>query len=109
MQGAGKAEKIYMKLGQNGRSDQTEADVLKDMPLTAPQSTRVFLCGQEFAGKVALNLSNNSRIIKKHSTSQFFNNLSSLILYGCNSIISDYHICFCIQTKFSFFLAHFEY
>lgn len=108
LQGEGRTEKIYLKLGQNGRADQIEADVLKDMPLTAPQSCRVFLCGQDFAGKVALNLYNNSRISKNHFTSQFFNNFLSLITYGCNSIISDYLVCFCIQSNFSFFSAHFE-
>ncbi|OVA03829.1 Leucine-rich repeat [Macleaya cordata] len=50
---AGKTQEIYQKLGQNGKIE-AEIDLLKDMPLTAPKSCRVFLCGQEFAGKTTL-------------------------------------------------------
>ncbi|KAK6947027.1 hypothetical protein RJ641_000500 [Dillenia turbinata] len=53
LQNAGKTEGIYQKLGQNGRNE-PEADLLKDMPLTAPRSCRVFFCGQEYAGKTTL-------------------------------------------------------
>ncbi|KAI3859371.1 hypothetical protein MKX03_010856 [Papaver bracteatum] len=50
LQSSGKTEEIYQKLGQNGMMG-PEIDVLKDMPLTAPKSCRVFLCGQGYAGK----------------------------------------------------------
>ncbi|GAB4846046.1 Protein TORNADO 1 [Ancistrocladus abbreviatus] len=50
---SGKTEVINQKLGQNGRSE-PEMDLLKDMPMTVPKSCRVFLCGQEYAGKTTL-------------------------------------------------------
>ncbi|KAL5987979.1 hypothetical protein ACLOJK_035741 [Asimina triloba] len=53
LQNSGKTEGIYQKLGQNGKMDM-EMDFLEDMPLTAPKSCRVFVCGQEFAGKTTL-------------------------------------------------------
>ncbi|KAF9622851.1 hypothetical protein IFM89_034981 [Coptis chinensis] len=53
LQSSGKTEGIYQKLGQNGRIE-PEMDLLKDMPLAMPKSCRVFLCGQEFAGKSTL-------------------------------------------------------
>ncbi|XP_068641891.1 protein TORNADO 1 [Aristolochia californica] len=49
----GKTERIYQKLGQNGKTE-PEIEFFKDMPLTMPKSCRVFLCGQEFAGKTTL-------------------------------------------------------
>lgn len=53
LQNSGKADGIYQRLGQNGKTEPEAdtADLLKDMPLTEPKSCRVFLCGQEYAGK----------------------------------------------------------
>ncbi|OMP04269.1 hypothetical protein COLO4_09777 [Corchorus olitorius] len=52
---AGKADAIYQRLGQNGKTElEPENDLLKDMPLTEPKSCRVFFCGQEYAGKTTL-------------------------------------------------------
>lgn len=53
LQNSGKAEGIHLKLGQNAKSE-PEVDLLKDMPMTVPKSCRVFICGQEFAGKTTL-------------------------------------------------------
>ncbi|KAK4439728.1 protein TORNADO 1 [Sesamum alatum] len=53
LQAAGKTEGIYQRLGQNERSE-PEIDLLKDMQMTLPKSCRVFLCGQEYAGKSTL-------------------------------------------------------
>ncbi|KAI3755914.1 hypothetical protein L1987_55723 [Smallanthus sonchifolius] len=53
LQVSGKAEEIYLKLGQNAKSE-PEVDLLKDMPMTVPKSCRIFICGQEFAGKTTL-------------------------------------------------------
>ncbi|KAJ0963552.1 hypothetical protein J5N97_028674 [Dioscorea zingiberensis] len=53
LQDAGKTERIYEKLGQNA-SLVPEKDLLNDLELTTPTSCRVFLCGQEFAGKNTL-------------------------------------------------------
>ncbi|KAH6778575.1 tornado 1 [Perilla frutescens var. frutescens] len=50
---AGKAEAVYQRLGQNEK-DEPEIDVLKDMQMAVPKSCRVFLCGQECAGKTTL-------------------------------------------------------
>ncbi|CAN4088114.1 unnamed protein product [Withania somnifera] len=50
---AGKTEAIYQRLGQNDKAE-PEIDFLKDMPMTVPKSCRVFLCGQEYAGKTTL-------------------------------------------------------
>lgn len=50
---AGKAEAVYQRLGQNERTE-NEIDVLKDMQMALPKSCRVFLCGQEYAGKTTL-------------------------------------------------------
>lgn len=47
---AGMAEGIYQKLGQNAKSE-PDVDMFKDMPMITPKSTRVFICGQESAGK----------------------------------------------------------
>jgi len=46
----GMTEGIYQRLGQNEKSE-PDVDLLKDMPMTVPKSCRVFLCGQEYAGK----------------------------------------------------------
>ncbi|KDP39232.1 hypothetical protein JCGZ_00989 [Jatropha curcas] len=56
LQNSGKTDAIYQRLGQNGKTTEPEAetDLLKDMPLTEPKSCRVFLCGQEYAGKTTL-------------------------------------------------------
>ncbi|CAK7324550.1 unnamed protein product [Dovyalis caffra] len=55
LQISGKADGIYQRLGQNGKTEpQTDTDLFKDMPLTEPKSCRVFFCGQEYAGKTAL-------------------------------------------------------
>lgn len=51
---AGKTEAIYQRLGQNDKAE-PEIDLLKDMPMTEPKSCRVFLCGQEYAGKATLS------------------------------------------------------
>lgn len=50
---AGITEGIYQKLGQKEKSE-PEEDLLRDMPMTMPKSCRVFLCGQEYAGKATL-------------------------------------------------------
>ncbi|XP_050220367.1 protein TORNADO 1 [Mercurialis annua] len=55
LQNSGKADGIYQRLGQNGKTEpEAEMDLLKDMPLTEPKSCRVFFCGQEYAGKTTL-------------------------------------------------------
>ncbi|CAK9155552.1 unnamed protein product [Ilex paraguariensis] len=55
LQNSGKTEGVYQKLGQNGRTEpEPETDLLKDMAMTVPKSCRVFLCGQEYAGKTTL-------------------------------------------------------
>ncbi|KAK4362479.1 hypothetical protein RND71_017720 [Anisodus tanguticus] len=52
---AGKTEVIYQRLGQNDKADaEPEINLLKDVPMTVPRSCRVFLCGQEYAGKTTL-------------------------------------------------------
>ncbi|PIM98279.1 hypothetical protein CDL12_29244 [Handroanthus impetiginosus] len=53
LQVAGKTEGIYQRLGQNEKTE-PEIDLLKDMAMTVPKSSRVFLCGQEYAGKSTL-------------------------------------------------------
>ncbi|KAJ9551341.1 hypothetical protein OSB04_015386 [Centaurea solstitialis] len=53
LQNSGKAEGIHLKLGHNAKSE-PEVDLLRDMPMTVPKSCRVFICGQEFAGKTTL-------------------------------------------------------
>ncbi|KAI3456845.1 hypothetical protein Pfo_013508 [Paulownia fortunei] len=53
LQVAGKTESIYQRLGQNERTE-PEIDLLKDMHMTVPKICRVFLCGQEYAGKNTL-------------------------------------------------------
>ncbi|XP_021739567.1 protein TORNADO 1-like [Chenopodium quinoa] len=50
---AGMAEGIYQKLGQNAKSE-PDMDFFKDMPMITPKSCRVFVCGQEYAGKSSL-------------------------------------------------------
>ncbi|KAJ0101725.1 hypothetical protein Patl1_04025 [Pistacia atlantica] len=68
----GKADGIYQKLGQKGKSEnEPETDLLKDMPLTEPKSCRVFFCGQEYAGKNTLC----------NSVSQNFSSSSSKLPY----------------------------
>lgn len=54
---SGKAEGIYQRLGQNERTEEASdtTDLLKDMPMTTPKSCRVFLCGQDYAGKTTLS------------------------------------------------------
>ncbi|KAK1430923.1 hypothetical protein QVD17_14047 [Tagetes erecta] len=55
LQICGKAEEVYVKLGQNARSEvEVDVDLFKDMPMTVPKSCRVFICGQEFSGKTTL-------------------------------------------------------
>ncbi|KAJ9153868.1 hypothetical protein P3X46_027259 [Hevea brasiliensis] len=56
LQNSGRTDEIYQRLGQNGKTEPEvdTADLLKDMPLTEPKSCRVFLCGQEYAGKTTL-------------------------------------------------------
>lgn len=54
---AGKTDQIYEKLGQNG-SLPLPNDML-DLPQSAPACCRVFLCGQESAGKSTLCSSMN--------------------------------------------------
>ncbi|XP_015902618.3 protein TORNADO 1 [Ziziphus jujuba] len=56
LQNSGKADGIYQRLGQNGKTEpeMEKMDLLKDMPLTVPKSCRVFFCGQEYAGKATL-------------------------------------------------------
>ncbi|KAJ4828396.1 Protein TORNADO 1 [Turnera subulata] len=55
LQNSGKADGIYQRLGQNGKTEpEANVDLLKDMPLTEPKSCRVFFCGQEYAGKTTL-------------------------------------------------------
>lgn len=56
LQNSGKADGIYQRLGQNGKTEpeMEKMDLLKDMPLTVPKSCRVFFCGQEYAGKIII-------------------------------------------------------
>ncbi|XP_047938746.1 protein TORNADO 1 [Salvia hispanica] len=64
---SGQAEAIYQRLGYNNSQEDTEPepepgiDVLKDLEMTVPKCARVFLCGQEYAGKSTLcnSISNN--------------------------------------------------
>lgn len=52
LQNSGKTEGVYQKLGQNAKTEtEAETDLLKDTPMVVPKSCRVFLCGQEYAGK----------------------------------------------------------
>ncbi|XP_071905446.1 protein TORNADO 1-like [Coffea arabica] len=52
---SGKAEAVYQRLGQSERTEPVpDIDLLKDMQMTAPKSCRVFICGQENAGKTTL-------------------------------------------------------
>ncbi|KAH9625686.1 hypothetical protein KSS87_008549 [Heliosperma pusillum] len=51
---AGMTEGIYQRLGQNERSSEPDIDHFKDMSMRAPKSCRVFICGQENAGKSTL-------------------------------------------------------
>lgn len=53
LQKSGKTEGIYLKLTQNKRSE-PDTDLLKDMPMTVPNSCRVFLCGQDYAGELLI-------------------------------------------------------
>nr|GMC76422.1 protein TORNADO 1 [Ipomoea batatas] len=53
LQSSGKTEGVYQKLHQSEKTD-PEIDLLKDMAMTVPKSCRVFLCGQEHAGKNTL-------------------------------------------------------
>lgn len=55
LKNSGKADGIYQRLGQKGRSE-PDIDLLKDMPLTEPKSCRVFFCGQEYAGRLFRNM-----------------------------------------------------
>ncbi|KAK9734908.1 hypothetical protein RND81_04G171100 [Saponaria officinalis] len=50
----GMTDGINQRLGQNARSSEPDIDQFKDMPMTAPKSCRVFVCGQEYAGKSTL-------------------------------------------------------
>ncbi|KAI3496860.1 hypothetical protein L1887_39238 [Cichorium endivia] len=73
LQNCGKAEGIYLKLGQNAKSEpEPEVDLLKDMAMTVPKSCRVFICGQEFAGKTTLcnSISQNFSSSKLHYIEQ---------------------------------------
>lgn len=65
----GKTGAIYQKLGQNGKAE-PEIDLLKDMPLTVPKSCRVFLCGQEYAGKSTLCNSISQSFFSSSSSSK---------------------------------------
>ncbi|GFP99329.1 protein tornado 1 [Phtheirospermum japonicum] len=49
----GQTQGIYQRLGQNERAE-PEIDLLVDMAMTTPKNCRVFLCGQEYAGKNTL-------------------------------------------------------
>ncbi|KAL8462347.1 hypothetical protein ACS0TY_033406 [Phlomoides rotata] len=50
----GKTDGIYQRLGQNERSEEPDVDLQNDMQMTLPKSCRVFLCGQEYAGKTTI-------------------------------------------------------
>ncbi|KZV17208.1 protein TORNADO 1 [Dorcoceras hygrometricum] len=53
LQIAGKTEDISKRFGQAERTE-PDVDMLKNMPMTVPKSCRIFLCGQEYAGKSTL-------------------------------------------------------
>ncbi|GLJ45421.1 hypothetical protein SUGI_0956290 [Cryptomeria japonica] len=53
LQASGKADHVHQRLRQNS-SAEPQANLLRDMPKIVPKSVRVFLCGQEFAGKTTL-------------------------------------------------------
>jgi len=53
LQASGKTDSVHQRLGQNANAE-PQIDFLKDMPMTAPKTARVFFCGQEFAGKTTL-------------------------------------------------------
>ncbi|CAI9088285.1 OLC1v1022579C1 [Oldenlandia corymbosa var. corymbosa] len=56
LQNNGKTEGIYQRLGQNESTEpDIDIDLLKDMAMAAPKNCRVFLCGQEYAGKSTLS------------------------------------------------------
>ncbi|XP_075502575.1 LOW QUALITY PROTEIN: protein TORNADO 1 [Primulina tabacum] len=65
LQIAGKTEDISKKLGRTERTE-PDIDMLKNMPMIVPKSCRVFLCGQEYAGKSTLcnSLSRNFSPLK---------------------------------------------
>ncbi|KAK4781413.1 hypothetical protein SAY86_015515 [Trapa natans] len=55
LQISGMSSGIYQRLGQNEHTEpEGDRDLLKDMPMVMPKSCRVFLCGQEYAGKRTL-------------------------------------------------------
>ncbi|CAA0832440.1 Protein TORNADO 1 [Striga hermonthica] len=54
LEAAGKTEDIIQRLKQNEMSGPGEIDLLNDMAMTTSRSCRVFLCGQECAGKTTL-------------------------------------------------------
>lgn len=53
LQASGKTDLVHQRLGQNANAE-PQIDFLEDMPMTVPKTARVFLCGQEFAGKTTL-------------------------------------------------------
>ncbi|KAK6934546.1 hypothetical protein RJ641_034701 [Dillenia turbinata] len=73
---AGKTEGIYHKLGQNRRNE-LEADLLKDMPLTAPRSCRktqqqrTKICNRDLRRSAILAKVHSSNPEKRSSTIQF--------------------------------------
>ncbi|XP_020102582.1 protein TORNADO 1 [Ananas comosus] len=76
LQIAGKADGIYEKLIQNG-APIPENDLLTDLPQTMPTCCRLFLCGQELAGKTTLC---NSIYHNMNATdSQYMDRIRSLI------------------------------
>ncbi|GER32861.1 nucleotide-binding oligomerization domain-containing protein [Striga asiatica] len=54
LEAEGKMEDIIQRLKQNETSGPGEIDLLNDMAMTMSRSCRVFLCGQECAGKTTL-------------------------------------------------------
>uniref|UniRef100_A0A7N0VM84 C-terminal of Roc COR-B domain-containing protein n=1 Tax=Kalanchoe fedtschenkoi TaxID=63787 RepID=A0A7N0VM84_KALFE len=53
LENAGMTTPIYQKMGQSSLLE-PDVDILKDMPMSSPNSCRVFLCGQDHAGKATL-------------------------------------------------------
>ncbi|KAG6592075.1 Protein TORNADO 1, partial [Cucurbita argyrosperma subsp. sororia] len=54
LQNSGKANGVYQRLGQNRNTDLEPPVDSLDTTLTEPKSCRIFLCGQEYAGKTSI-------------------------------------------------------
>ena len=75
---AGKTDRIYEKLCQNG--DHVLPNDFLDLPLSAPTCCRVFLCGQESAGTI--NIANLSLLtISRNEAARSFSILLAFLFF----------------------------